>query len=405
VGRGETVRAPRTETAAGSVLIEVIVGIGMLAVLTTTLATFDRSWHGAAEASAVRTEALRLAIAHVESETSSDATREPVRAHSGHRALVSVAERWSSAPAAAAPCTSSGAGRIRGTVVTVSSADRVDDPLLQVIGTRLDPHQALRAPLHSVVPGNVIRIEGSGLAGMGVLVDSGGEQTIGVVGEDGCLDLPPLRPGSHVLRPVVDGSGPMPVDASHRTGGALRLDVSVLDRPVFRRWSLSEQVQVTVDIDPSAGRPPDVVEFGALRWMVRGDDAREAVGLGSARPLHPGPTTVVVSACGDPEAFASSSTVDVVPGPALHVLVPLATVTLRGLDGRAGDVVRARRTTACADGGTHPRIRWVGGLTDGMQVALPHGEWEVWLENIAGDDLVTSRFVRAGASGTEVTFL
>jgi len=399
------VRAPRPDGATGSILVEVLVGIGLLAILTSTLATFSRSWHSASEASAVRIEALRVALAHVESEALTLGSLEPVRERTGRRSLQSVAEPWSSGPQEVGPCSLVGAARVAGTVVSVFDAQQGGDPLLRLTGSRIEQPRPRSVPRHEAVVGSRIRIDGHGVEGMEVMVESVDQQIIAVVDADGCLVLPSLPPGNHVLRPLTDGHGTGPIDTAHRTGDALRLDVSLFARPLGQAWRLSQPVDVTVHLDPSAGRPPDVVRPDPLRWMVRGDDARIATGLGAARPLHPGSATVVVSACRNPDAFASSVTVVVPSGGELVAAVPLATVTLRGLAGRSDDVVEAVRTTDCADGsGLRPSIRWEGGLTEGLQVALPHGEWEVWLETTTGTRLTATVVVRAGAGGAEVTF-
>jgi hypothetical protein len=145
-----------------------------------------------------------------------------------------------------------------------------------------------------------------------------------------------------------------------------------------------------------------VVSTGALQWLVRGDDARTVTALGAARPLHPGPATVVVSVCSNPDALASSASVEVAPGDLQHVLVPLATVTLDGIGTRSGSTIIATRRGVCGDGSIQqPRIAWQQNLQDGMRIALPHGEWDAYVHPVVGARRTV--VIRAGETEGTVT--
>jgi hypothetical protein len=384
--------------------VEALVGIGMLALIAASLVPFNRGLIIASERSDVLRWALDLAEQHLESGTLGDATTSAAHEDARHR-LVSVLTPWDGGEHNSDACGSPSRGRIGGASVEVSGALGLDGPLLSLRSTRFERVRVRGMAPGTTTGGSTVLVDGIGLGGLAVIIEVGGAQMPATVGDDGCLELPALPPGRHVVRPLPGGEDSMLVDVNHRRADASTLEIDVLDRPVNRRWQIARAAELMVDIDRSSARPPDRVISGDLRWMLRGDDTRSTEQLGSARLVHPGRTTVVVSACGNPEAVGSSVTVDLEPGGALQVLMPLAGVTLYGVAGWEAEAIYAVRTTSCADGsGLRPAVRWEGGLAEGMRIALPHGEWEARIETIAGSRISSPVRVPAGEPGLAVTF-
>ena len=398
----------RSEAAEGSVLVEALVGISMLVVMTTTLLSFSTSWLAATEASQIRTDGLEMAADRLAGEML--AARPEGHAHdasadvSGHATVAAELSAWGSGAGLADICGVTGPRGLGGPVVTVARVGD-DTPVLRLMGTGLEPRRVRQADQLVAVDGGSLRIEGDGVEGHTVVVRSGEERVDRVIDAGGCLRLPALGPGRHVLAADPDAGGSSLIDEWHRGAGSLDLERSVLDRAMLGRWVLSTPAQVIVDIDASGARLPDVVRPGALRWMVRGDEAREARDPGTARALHPGPMTFVVSSCVNPEAYGSSTSVEVAAGEDIEVLVPLAVVTLEGLEGRSEDAINVVRVTGCSDGsGLRPTVRWEGDLSDGMRIALPHGDWEASVQTIAGARITGPVLMRAGVPDEIVRF-
>jgi len=400
---------PGTEGASsGSVLVEALVGIGMLALIAASLMPFNRGLLMASARSEVLRAALDLAEQHLElypeSGTLSDATISTVLEDTRH-ALVSTLSSWHDGEGASEACGRSSLDRLGGASVEVSDARGPGEAVLSLRSTRLERARVRAVASGAVIGGSTILVDGAGIGGLGVVIDAAGGTLFATVDEDGCLVLPALPPGRHAVRPLPLEDGVHIVDANHREADDAPFAVDLLDRAVQRRWTLARAADVTVDIDRSAARPPDAVSSGALRWMLRGDDTRSMRELGSARLVHPGMTTIVVSACENPEAVGSTVTVDIASGDALEVVVPLAEVTLYGVSGWEGEAIYAVRTTGCADGsGLRPAVRWEGGLVEGMRIALPHGEWEARIETISGVRISSPVRIAAGESGLAVTF-
>jgi len=367
----------------GSVLVEALVGIGMLVIITTSLLTFSRGWLAASEASHARSVGLALAAAHLAGEVLADGALEPARVSSGHPVLTSTITGWTSTQGDAPRCGVPDPGPSSGPVVTVTRPSAAQPHVLRLFATRVEtPRLRIKERADAIAPGSLL-IEGVGTHDRSFLIDTGDQQSLATTDGSGCLSLPMLPPGRHVLRPSDGGEAPDLIDESHLTGAALRLERSTLDRPSVGSWALSEPARVRVDVDLSGARPADVVIPSGLRWLVRGDDRRIATDLGTMRPLHPGPMTLVVTACANPEASGSSTSVDVVAGQDMDAVIPLAIVTLDGLVGRDDEAITAERVTGCADGsGRIPVLRWERGLVDGMRIALPHGAWDVSVQGI-----------------------
>jgi len=394
--------------SSGSVLVEALVGIGMLALIGASLMPVNRGLITAFERSEVLRAALDLAEQHLElhpeSRALGDATITTALEDTRH-GIVSTLTSWHGGEGGSEACGRPSLDRLGGASVEVSDGRGPDAAVLSLRSTALE-----RARVRAVAPGitvggSTILVDGAGIGGLGVLIDTGGETLSATVDEDGCLVLPALPPGRHSVRPWSLEDGVNLVDVNHRDVDDAPLTIDVLDRAVQRRWPLARAAEVTADIDRSAARPPDRVISGALRWMLRGDDTRSTGELGSARLVHPGTTTIVVSGCENPEAVGSTVTVDIASGDALRVVVPLAEVTLYGVSGWEGEAIYAVRTSGCADGsGLRPAFRWEGALVEGMRLALPHGEWEARIETISGVRISSPVRIAAGESGLAVTF-
>lgn len=157
--------------------------------------------------------------------------------------------------------------------------------------------------------------------------------------------------------------------------------VTLASGPHERLLDFERASWLRVHLDDGGARLPDDVERGALRWLVRGDDANVASDGGEARPVHPGPVTAVVPGCDDSSATGSSVTLELEPGEHRAVQIPLAVVTVEDVRGRDDVWLRVQRSTGCADGSPlRPWVLFKGGLHDGMRIALPRGEWDAWLE-------------------------
>jgi hypothetical protein len=391
---------------SGSVLVEALIGIGLLAVLTASLASFSRTWVVATETSGSRTAALDAGVRHLQAEVLASGTIQQTRSDPGRYPVSSTSSMWQGDGSSSDPCAWPIRSRLGGASVDVEDAsDRRSGTLLSLRATRLEPLRLRRAEADVSVVGSAVRVEGIGVAGLQVRIGVGADAPVVTIAEDGCLELPPLPPGRHVLRPSPEDGRPTPIDAAHRSGDAAAIAIDVLDRPATARWRLSEGAGVLVDVEDTGARTPDVVRPGALRWSVRDDDSRSAAALGSSRLLHPGITTIVVSACSSPEALGSTATVDIQPGVDRQVAVRLAEAVLYGLTGREGEAVSAVRTTGCADGGAQrPELRWEGSLSEGMRIALPRGEWDVRVETISGTRITAPVRVVAAGLDAEVTF-
>jgi hypothetical protein len=391
-------------------LVEALIGMGMLALVSASLLTVSRVWIPSVEAAQVRSDAVELARIHSELEV---LAREPsmnVREGYGRHDLRSFAEVWELRATESGRCGEAGALSLGGSLVTVQARAADGPPLVQLRATRLEPVRVRTTGREVATDTHTIRVEGSVAPGTLVAVESRIDQAAGgpgllAIDDSGCLSLAGLLPGNYVLRPVMGEAAPRLVDAAQRVDADVHLDFSVMHGRSSRSWVLSEGAVLGVESDALGAREADLVSPAGLRWMVRGDDARTLTALGAARPLHPGTVAVVVSACENPEAFGSTGSVDLAPGETRVLRVPLAVVTLAGLSGRADDAISAVRTVGCADGtGARPSVRWEGGLNDGMRVALPHGEWAFSVETLGGTALTYTILVRAGEPNASASF-
>lgn len=401
----------RIAASDGSVMLEAVLGIAILAVLGASLSTFHRSLVTASELTSARETALAVAVVMTEAAGLMGGQVQlpsaAVEAAASRGLLVSAT---SIAPMASGSgrCLGADGARVRGLEVRVDQAQEIPESLRLVTLTsaRLDRNGQPAGSAAGVVAGARILIGSSGPSGPSGLVVrdiATGQEYAAQVDAAGCAVLPELPPGRYEARPSgsVDAAF---VDGELRTGEDLRFVFSVLGRPYQGVWDLQASSQLTVLLDTDGARTPDTVRSGALRWFVRGDERRIGLDIGATRTVPPGPTTVVVSACGNPDAIASSVSIVTLAGEDRVAHVPLPTVTLNGVGSWPGQALYALRVGACADAsGLQPSMRWEGGLFDGMRIALPHGEWQLRVETLAGDRITAPATFAAWESDLIVT--
>lgn len=373
-------------------LIEAIVGIGLLAVVVTAIGGVHRSVAAAEGRAAAQVRAVHLAHetlslsrgggampaspgtmtgADVEVETHPAATLLSGACSPSHTTATDVVvhalpKRWPSPRAVRLP------GMLPGAPSTAGPID------VMVV---LDPGTAER------VSGGVIRS------------DDGSERTLEALGE-ACWRAT-VEQGDHEVE-LEPRTGTMLVGPTHLLHGDTAPTWAVTRPTTLRLTDVAPAAHVRVDVDARGARTPDEVGPGSLRWSVRGDDAALAMPLGDERPLHPGPVTVIVSACEHPEAQGSTARVLTTPDAASDVTVALGTLRIHGIAGRDGASLVAIRLTGCADGsGLRPALAWHGALAEGMRIALPHGAWELRLETPEGSRLTAT--VTALVDGSEPT--
>jgi type II secretory pathway pseudopilin PulG len=350
----------------GSLVVEAAVGIGLLAVVTASLATVLPAVLDARDRADAQLELLRLG----------EDVLEHVRA--GSEPAVSdgsVAVAIVRATPAADSCSASVAAGARGVDVHLVDIDRPGSRELLLRGTPA-PRVAASATPDAPAAVRVHRPQNVAVQ----LTARTEEQVLPLIDGDGggCAVLTAAAPGRYELAPA-DPASPL-IGPTHLLLGEHPLRLTVDDRSVDRDLHVTSAAQLTVHADPVGGRVPDVVSAGSLVWTVRGDDARISTQLGAARAVHPGTVTVVVSACRSAETSGSSAQLIVEPGQVHSAAVPLATVTLLNIGTRTSWTLNASRFTECNDGSTRrPSLAWSGGLHDGMRIALPRGLWQLSL--------------------------
>lgn len=366
----------RSNVADGSVLLEVIVGIALLAVLSTALVSF----HNTATLSAERVQVRAAAVALVRDQLE---IRLAMSTHEAGGDLGDATTALAVTPMVIALTDERcGAGVAELPGVQVHSG-ATDVTLSGVIGSR----SRSSISRDEVVPRGVVLLGPPGTidaVASDVMIGLVGSEARRVLLDRGCGRLGALTPGRHVLTPALDSTTVL-IDTTHRTAGESPLSLSALERPVRRTWDVLPAATLSVDIGTNGARLPDVVSTGALRWSVRGDDLRDMRDLGDSRPVRPGRVIAVVTACSNPETPASTRAVDLPIGGAASALVQLAMVTVVGVSDWPDETLILARTSVCADGSDlRPTMRWDGALFDGMRIALPHGEWEGRIQTAAG---------------------
>lgn len=240
-------------------------------------------------------------------------------------------------------------------------------------------------------------VTGGMTAGL-VLVDTDGVPREPGRWGSGCVEFDDVPAGTSWLSDLSEG--PVLVDSLH---------VPIVDRPVpitttegahARTVDVWEAAWLHVDIDDRGARRPDHVEGGALSWLVRGDDANLASDLGATRRVSPGRVTAVVAPCPDSTATGSTASIDLGPGEHASLEIDMAVVAVQNLRGNVDAWLQVQRARGCADGVPQlPALRFEGALHEGMRIALPRGEWDVWLRNPGGNRITLS--VPLLASGSD----
>jgi len=386
-------RAVGGDDADGSLLVEALIGI---ALLGAAIATAAQLLVGVAEAgtrAAGLVDAVRIGERAIELGVIGSLLPEELASEGS--VAVEVMERGGDGGLGCAEDLADDVGEV---VVRARYAGRVVSRQVDLVAV----HRSLAA----AEDGGQVRLRLTSdvvPAGTGTSVRIGtATGTVEQVDGTACAVLDGVAHGTYDV--IMEGAVAL-VDPTHVPVDMRPQRITVTDSRTERDLDVAPAGLLRIDIGTDGARQPDVVASGGLRWFVRGDDMRTATALGGARAVHPGPVTAVVSACLDPEAFASSATFQVVGDAELVGTVPLATVTFEGVAGRTDASVLAIRTTGCADGsGLRPSLRWDGGLADGMRVALPHGEWEARLQTASGSPLTFPVLFHAGEPDLVATF-
>ena len=348
---------------SGSLVVEAAVGIGLLAVITASLATVVPAVLDARDRAAAHHELLRIGedvLEQVRAGSEPAVGDGPVEVAIVHGAPIadtcsaSLAEAGVDVHLVDTGRPGSRELTLRGSELSRASASTPPDAA--AVRVHRAPHVA--SQLTATVGGQVVP-----------LVDGAG---------GGCVLLQSAVPGRYELGPS-DPVSPL-IGPTHLLLREHPVPVTVDGRSIDRDLHVAPAARLTVHVDPAGGRLPDVISTGSLVWTVRGDDARVATQLGAERAVHPGTVTVVVSACRSADTSGSSARLTVEPGEVRSADVPLATVTLMDIGARTHWTLNAARFTDCADGsGWRPSLAWSGGLHDGMRIALPRGLWQLSL--------------------------
>jgi hypothetical protein len=394
------------------VLLEAVAGIGMLAILTAALHAFsfaalvvqlrsETSWH-----------ATGLARSVVERDAGEEVPLDEPSAGlwrgltTGPAALeIDVEQRRASVP-------DMGCGgrrfddvvRVRiGVDGTAGSSDSV--PLIRLVSSGWPPD---RRTVPAGLPIEGARLLLGDAVGPGVQILAtpmmeGASSADVTASGDSCIELGPLVAGRNAITVLAD-DGQRLVDRSHRTAVGSDRSLTVFSGSVRAQLELSPAASLLVDVDADGARLSDASSSGGLAWLIRDDDHRRARAIGEEGDVHPGEVTVVVSACRNPDAPASSAPVVLAPGAVSEVTVKLAVVSIVGVDLWPDATLSVIRTTGCGDeSGLRPTLMWTGGLHDGMRIALPHGEWEGRLETATGTRITSPVRIPAGVPETTVS--
>ena len=350
---------------SGSLIVEAAVGIGLLAMITASLATVVPAVLDARDRAVARHELVHHAEDLLE------------RILAGSDPLVSdglievtIAQRE--------PVVDSCSARVvaasRGFDVRVNDIGRGGSREVQLRGS----DRSAAGWIETDAP-KQMRIHRPAQVGA-QLVATSSDRIVPLMEGDGgrCMWLLTQSPGRYEIGP----SDPMSdlIGPTHLLLRDHPVGVTVDGRPVDRDLDLASAARLTVHADPAGARVPDHVSAGGLVWTVRGDDARLSAELGGERSVRDGDITVVVSACRSAETVGSSTSLSLDPGEVRSAIVPLATVTLTNIGARTDWTLNALRVTECGDGSTRrPSLSWSGGLHDGMRIAVPRGLWQLSL--------------------------
>lgn len=239
-------------------------------------------------------------------------------------------------------------------------------------------------------------------ASLEVVITSGdGMQWTAESDGSGCFEFRGVPSGSYVID--LRSDGPPLVDRTHVPLDERPVPVTLLDAEVALALDVAPAALLRVSADADGARPPDVVHPGTLGWSVRHDDQRRVTPIGSTRPVHPGRVEAVVSACANPDAVGSRATIELVPGQDADLSIRLVTLVVDGIGTDDDAVLDLVLVDACTDGtGVRPSLRWMGGLGDGMRIALPAGVWAGRLVSATGAGLTGAVRIEAASSDARV---
>lgn len=374
----------------GALLIEVVVGLGLLLVTSAAVAVVGRAAGEAQARTAARVAAVRLAEQALEIGVEGATA---ARGDGDERLDVQIiaASGGAALGACEAPTTEDD-----GTVVAhVVAPDRSGNAPVLLPGRRVRPTAAAfpsGVPVRVHAPPDVAPM----IASI-VLQGEDGSSVPAVLVGDGCWQAN-VAPGEHHIMATAHGDTIL-MDATHVPHLVRPQRLGVADRPLVADLVLSPAATLTVTVAADGARLPDDAGAGIL-WTIVGDDRRIATAPGAMRPVHPGGVSITVSTCRNATAPGSTARIDVAGGTARTLVVPLATVEIDGIGTAVDEVLAAYSLSGCGDGSARrPVLRWEGDLVDGMRVALPHGMWQFRLETAAGSRLTAP--VTVEADGTD----
>lgn len=195
-------------------------------------------------------------------------------------------------------------------------------------------------------------------------------------------------------------AGPLPVLVTVEDAASVRSVTSISTAGVTTTVGLRRQGSVRLLI-ASPGRPPEVVEDGALTWWARGSPGVAAIG--GALPLPAGPHRVVLGTCEDPRATGTTVPVDVAPDGDAVVEVALGIVRVVRPATDDGRRLVLRRQRPCPGSGSHPTLGWrLGGGGGELLAAVPDGAWEARLLDAASRTLMGPTTVLVGGDATTI---
>lgn len=395
--RGRTCRGHSTVEEAGSLLVEAVLGIALLATITTAVATLLP----AALDAQVRADSQRAALMIGDTLLEADAAGIPASdvplppLPDALRVLSHVEHHDTGSAGSESGCASGASVEVPGTTVHVQHGGRTDG---REVVLDAGPRASRSAPqgTRSIV---LRTPEGAGWdLGATVLIGPDGTARTPGVTRPECIEYADVARGTSWVASA--GEEPLLIDHSHVTLADRPIPVSIDARPVDRTLDLAPAGWLRVVIDAGGARLPDHVSTGPLRWSVRGDDANVAMVSGDLRPVHPGIVTASVTPCRAASDLGSSGTIAVDPGQEQTLEVPLAVVTVEGIGVHTDAWLELQRTVSCPDGvGRLPVIRYEGALHDAMRIALPRGEWDAVLTRPGASPLTPP--ARVVAVGTD----
>ena len=379
---------PAGGSESGALLVEALVGLGLLTMTTMAIGVVHRVTDEAQARIAERRAAIGVAQEVLETGGSV-----PPSADGTVSARLDVAVDATATTTVATGCGSqlgAGPGQLR---VRVDGPERAGAAPTILPGTRgpTAPSTSPTVPVHvrmpAAVAATVIHVALVGPAGVAVPALQVGER---------CwrADVPPGT--HHVLATAAEGT--TLIDPTHVPHQVRPPRLTVTGGTVTTAVDVRAAASLTVDVATGGARLPDEAGAG-LVWTVRGDDRREPTELGAARDVHPGVVAVTVSTCRNADAPGSTGTATVDPGTSATITAALATVEIDGVGLRTSETLAAYSLQGCGDGSTRrPVLRWHGGLYDGLRIALPHGMWQLRLETPDGARLTSPVTVAADGS-------